>query len=46
MIWSCMSWEGIGELTKTEGETNSEHYHNISQNNLSMLVVNFERKTT
>ena len=31
MVWGCMSWEGVGELTTTKGKTNHEHYENILQ---------------
>ena len=36
MVWGCMSWEGIGELTLIKGKMNSKHYYNILHDNLRM----------
>lgn len=40
---NIMVWEDIGELTKIERTMNSEHYHDILQDNLSMLIMKFGR---
>ena len=44
MVYGCMSWEGIRELTRVEGKMNKGHYHNILHDNLSMKVVKFEKE--
>ena len=35
---------GRGELTIIKGKMNSEHYHNILQDNLSMAAMKFEKE--
>ena len=44
MVWGCTSWEGVGELTKVEGNMNSDHYQNILHDSMSMLVVKFNKE--
>ena len=39
MVWGCMSWEGVGELTIIIGKMNNKHYQSILHDNLSMSVV-------
>ena len=47
MVWGCMTWEGVGELTKIKGNffiKNNDPYHNILHDNLSMSVVKFAKE--
>lgn len=36
MVWNCVSWECVGELTVVERKINSKHYHNILHDILSL----------
>ena len=44
MVWGCMNWEGVGELTVVEGKMNSKHYHNIIYENMSKSIIKFGKE--
>lgn len=44
VVWDCVSWECIGELTINERKSNSKHHLNILHDVLSMSVMKFRRR--
>ena len=41
MVWGCMCFNGVGTLTRVEGNINAEKYINMIDNNLWPVIVHY-----
>jgi hypothetical protein len=39
MVWGCITYHGVGAVTRAEGNTNSEKYIEIIDNNLWSVIL-------
>ena len=39
MVWGCICYNGIGTLTKVEGNINADKYISILENNIWPVIV-------
>jgi hypothetical protein len=39
MVWGCICYNGVGTLTKVEGNINADKYISILENNILPVIV-------